>query len=72
MKKNRFILIVFITIFIFSISTLNAQWTGAGTADDPWQISTVDDIKVLSTFVMTDPDNKQILMRKEATISIEN
>ena len=66
MKKSRFIFIVFITIFIFSISTLNAQWAGAGTADDPWQISTVSELKALSTFVMNDPDNTTIASAKNS------
>ena len=37
--------------FLFVSFTLSAQWTGSGTATDPYQISTVQDLLALSKFV---------------------
>lgn len=52
MKRSN----LFFVLLCISTLTLNAQWTGSGTSSDPYQISTVNDLKALSSYVMNDAD----------------
>lgn len=66
MKKTTYAILLFLIITLSTLSNASGQWQGSGTLADPYLIHNAEELKALSTFVMSDPSTSTSSSQKNS------